>query len=137
MAAETENDDPDDPLERLFLDQEEVDRERLSEVLSGKIGIDRETGDPYFLGEFSDLSNKQKIIIYLLYRKAAVALGKLSDDEEGVQSKEISDVTGVKYNTVRGWLPKMDHLILKDDDKSGYHIPPHSLDEAMEVIADE
>ncbi|MFW5929195.1 MAG: hypothetical protein ACOCT0_02100, partial [Halobacteriota archaeon] len=99
MTSGQKDDQEEDPLEQLYLDKEEVNRERLSEVLQGKIGIDRETGEPYFLGGFGELNGKQKIVSYLLYRKAAVALSKLSDNEEGVESKRIADETGVNYKT--------------------------------------
>jgi len=121
------------PLEELYVDKDKIDQERLSEVLKDKIGIDQDTGDPYFFGKFEKLNKKRKIICYLLYRKAAVALNKISSEEEGVESREISNETGVNYQTVRSWLSKID-FIEKKDEKSGYHIPNYYLEKATEVL---
>ena len=128
--------DNEDPLKKLYLNTEEMDRERLADVLKGRIGIDEETGDPYFMGEFSKLNNKQKIVTYLLYRKAAVALNKIDGDKEGVKSQIISDEIGVKYDSVRSWLSKMDY-IEKNGDKEGYYIPGYAMNEAIEVLPDD
>ena len=124
------------PLETLYVDKDEINKERLTNALKGKIGMDRETGDPYFMGEYGKLSNKQKIIAYLLYRKALVSLKKITEDDEGVSSKMISEDTGSKYQTVRGWLAKMDY-VENDKKRGGYYVPNYAMEEAIEVIEDE
>lgn len=126
----------DNPLEQLYVDAEEVDREKLAEALRGIIGIDEDTGEPYFMGEFGKLNNKEKIVAYLLYRKAAVSLNKIDKSAEGQSSREIADETGVNYKTVTGWVSKLD-FVEKDDNRGGHYIPGYETDTAIEVIGDE
>lgn len=123
----------DDPLERLELDKNSIDREKLAEALEEYIGIDKETADPVFRAKYGSLSDKQKIVAYLLYRKAVVALGKEPEDEEGVESRQISDQTGVNYNTARGTLSREDY-IENDKENGGYLIPGYSMNDAIEVL---
>jgi len=122
-----------DPLEKLLFDKDKINRERLSELLEPFVGIDKESGEPIFRSNFSNLGERQKIVVYLLYRKAAVALGLLNKNEEGVKAKKLSESTGVNYNTARSLLSQ-ESCIEKDKNKGGYLVPGYSFDMASEVI---
>lgn len=125
-----------DPLERLLLDKNSINREKLTEALEDRIGIDQETAEPVFRAGWQNLSNKRNTTYYLLYRKAVAALGKVKDENEGMSSRDISDATGVNYDTLRSILSRADY-IEKDEGKGGYIIPGHSLERAIEVVEDE
>ena len=125
-----------DPLEGLYIDKKEIDRSRLTEVLLKFVGIDKETGDPHLRKPFYSLSAKEKVICFLLYRKAKMLLGRVSEENEGLSSKEISNLTGVKYNTVRGINSRVD-LIVKKKVKGGFIIPSVNIIPAMNLLSEE
>lgn len=122
-----------EPLEELYIDQDELNKERLAKSLKKYIRIDQESGNPQYRKPYHALSTREQIIAYLLYRKAAELLGQIESGKVGVGGKEIAEQTGVNYNTLRGQLSKMD-LIRKDKEKGGYLIPTVNLVPAMEEI---
>jgi hypothetical protein len=90
-----------DPLEELYVDSSEINKERLSEALSGILGIDKDTGRSVILSGFSDLNQSQKVYAYLLSRRVAHELDRIDEDELGVSSSEMEDDIGVPPGTIR------------------------------------
>lgn len=128
--------DDQDPLERLLLDKNSINREKLTEALEDRIGIDQDSAEPVYRAGWQNLSNKKKTAYFLLYRKAVVALGMEKEENEGMASREISDEIGVNYDTLRSILSRADY-IEKDGEKGGHIIPGHSLERAIEVVESE
>lgn len=122
-----------DPLEELYVDKEEFNRERLSQTLKRYIGIDKETGDPVFRGNWSELDNKRKIVTYLLYRRAAVALGKIDEDNIGILPKKLAEEIGLNHNTIRSYLSQLE-FAQNDKKRGGYFIPAYALEEALDTF---
>ena len=122
-----------DPLERLLLDKNSINREKLTEALEDRIGIDQDSAEPVYRAGWQNLSNKRKTTYFLLYRKAVVALGMEKEENEGMSSSKISEKTGVNYDTLRSILSRTDYMG-KDEEKGGYIIPGHSLERAIEVV---
>lgn len=125
-----------DPLEDLYVDKDSLDRERLSKILKKFVGIDKESGEPHFREPYHNLSNKDKLTAYLLYRRAAELLGQIDSEEVGVSSRELSEKSGVNYNTTRGVMSKLNH-VKKDKSKGGHYIPDVYISSAMKVFEDE
>lgn len=121
-----------DPLEGLYVDKDEIDRKRLSDALNGIIGIDRETSEPVFK-DFHDLSNKQKVIAYLLFRRSLLALGEIEESELGASPGDLVEVTGVPRGTVTSYKSTMQE-ISSSDEKGGYYIPHHAVNSAIEEL---
>lgn len=130
-----QEDEDQDPLKRLLLDKDSINREKLTDALHGYIGIDQDSAEPVFRAGFESLKDKQKVVAYLLYRKATVALGLEISEEEGVTSKKLADEVGVKYNTTRSILSR-ESYIESSDAKGGYLIPGYAMNEAIEVMPD-
>lgn len=125
----------DDPLKNLYVDKDEVDRMRLFYSLKNYIGIDKSTGDPVFLEKYYELKDENKIIIYLLYRKAAAALGELK--EIGMSIRDISKELNMEYTKVKDKINEIS-CIERDKNKGKYYIPGHNLESALKVLgADE
>jgi hypothetical protein len=87
-----------DPLEELLLDASKVDRARLARALNDILGIDAESGRVVLMPGFGRLSTRNKVLAYLLGRKAAMLLGRIA--EEVVDSKDVPRETGVPSGTV-------------------------------------
>lgn len=123
-----ENSSPDsDPLQQLYVDKNKINRKLLSEILVDYIGIDKDSLNPVFKSAYQDLKEKQKILVYLLYRRALVVLGHIQKEEVGQSPKKIAEATGINYNSVRGYLSQLSPLLEKREDKGGYYILPYSL----------
>lgn len=126
----------DDPLEELYVDKADINKERLSEALSGLIGIDRDSGEAVMLPGYSGLSQTQKIYAYLLYRRVAFELGHLEEDGLGVSGSELSDATGVPKGTIQRVCPESP-LIESDQSMGGYVIGEFAIAEAIDELEEE
>ena len=111
--------DRENPLDRLHIDAEAFDREALAEFLEDRIGIDQDTGEPRFLGQFDALGNEEQMTAYLLYRRAGEDLGHF--DSVGQSASEISDAIDIGSSSVSRYA---DELAFIDNapDKGGYFI---------------
>jgi hypothetical protein len=88
-----------DPLAELMIDATEVDRARIAAALKGRIAIDRATASAVPQPQFNDWDADQKILAYLLARKAAALLGVATD--EAAMPQVVTAHTGLPAGTVR------------------------------------
>lgn len=129
MDSEKEN-----PLEELYVDADDFDRERLKEALSGLIGIDRESGEPRFYEGFEELNTNEKFVSLLLYRKSLESLGKLGDDEVlGESSSYFAEYLPVDSSTIRNKVGEID-FVENDEGRGGYLVPAHDIQRAVKYI---
>jgi hypothetical protein len=120
-----------DPLEGLYMSGEDFDRERLFNTLSGIIGIDEESGEPVFLDSYFDLSNKERFVAQLLYRRAATSLGDL--DEEGTSASEYAEALDSSESAVQNYNSDL-QFVESDEERGGYVISAHSVGAAIQFL---
>jgi hypothetical protein len=120
-----------DPLDRLFIDDDEINRELLADVLDGLVQITRK-GHMLPRPKYKDLTTKQKIVVYILTCKALAAREMI--DSEAVGSTEVSQATDIPRGTVSPYLNQFedDGLVVNED--GGYYIPNHRLTKAKEFL---
>jgi len=125
-----------DELESLLVSGKEVDKKLVSEILEPYLRIDKETCEIRPLSSWSDLKANIKIILYLIARKAMVALG-LSLSEERASATEIMQKTGMKKGTVNPALRNLfeDRVIEQSEDRK-YYIPNHALEKVKAMISE-
>lgn len=123
-----------DPLEELYVEKDDFDRNRMYSALNGVIAIDRETGDPVFKG-FHELNAKEKLISYLLFRRSLLALDEIEEEDLGVTSSELEDEAGINAATVRSYNSQLSY-IKRSEDAGGYVIPNHAIGEAIDELSD-
>lgn len=118
-----------DPLKKLYLDQKSIDRELLAELLVDFVGIDQTSLEPIFKKAYYELREKDKILVYLLYKRALTALGRIKEENMGEMPKKISKETGVNYNSVRGYLSQLsrENMLGKRKLFGGYFILSSAL----------
>ena len=126
----------DDPLEDLYVDESEINKERLSEALQGIIGIDQETGEPAMLSGYPDLQQKEKVVAYLLSRRVALELDQIEEDELGLSGSQIAEETGVPQGTAEPYISE-NTFIVNESEKNGYYIPDYGISEAIDEIVEE
>lgn len=124
--------DDTDPLERVVVDKDEVNRERLADAIEGIMGVDEDSGEPVPLSGYHDLDNKPKFVARLLARRAAFALDFIDEDEVGDSSGGFAERMEPSESTIQnyGGLDFVDN----DDENGGYYIPGYSVDAAVEFL---
>jgi len=119
-----------DPLSDLLLDAVEVDRERLARVLRNILGIDTKSGQVVLKSGFSQLSARNKVLAYLMGKKAAVLLGKTEIEE--VSPIDIVQNTGIPSGTVNPKLRELKTIhLVSQTDASQYYIASHQMLQAL------
>lgn len=124
-----------DELEKLLVSGKEIDKKMVAEILEPFLKIDKETCDIRPLSSWSDLRAKTRILLYLIARKAMVALG-LPLAEERASATEIMQKTGMRKGTVNPALRSLledDRLLEQSEDKK-YYIPNHALERVKAII---
>lgn len=123
-----------DPLEKLVVRPEELNRDLLAGVLEKRLRIDAESGAIVPGQGWARLSPRRRILLYLLGRKAATALGILREGEPALP-KAVENGTGVKAGTVRRSLRELlDEGLLAQDAKRGYYVPPYALEQVSALV---
>ena len=131
-------DDEDDPLDDLYEDKNKIDRERLAGALKGIIGVDRESGDPIFHDGYHELSSKEQFVAQVLYRRAAVAMGELDEEEQGLSAAGAAKNLDVGDSTVRDYISDSDLKFVESNQKrGGYVLPGYALESAISFISSE
>jgi hypothetical protein len=111
-----------DPLSSLVVDGVEINKKLVAEVLAPYVLLDRSSGNPILLQAFHALKIEQKIVVYLLSRKAAISLG-LRSGPEPATPKEIAATTGLNYDSVKPALSQMNKKRMAQNQNGAYLIP--------------
>lgn len=111
----------DDPLKQLIVDTDELDKEKLTSLILGNLGVSK-NGEVIILPGFSSLTTKSKILSFLLAKKAAKVMS-LSKDESAT-IKEVSQRTGIPEGTVGRELSELRQQRFISSEQ-GYFIPDY------------
>lgn len=123
-----------DELENLLVDGRELDKKLVSELLSPYLRIDRETLDIRPQDTWDSLKAHIKILLYLLARKAMIALD-LNLPEESASATEIMHKTGLKKGTVNPALRQLfEDGAVKQTEKRRYLIPNYAIEKVKTII---
>ena len=124
-----------DELEKLLISGKEIDKKMVGEILEPFLRIDKDTCDIRPLSSWSDLKANIKILLYLIARKAMVALG-LPLSEERASATEIMQKTGMKKGTVNPALRNLfeDRVIEQSEDRK-YYVPNHAVEKVKVMIS--
>jgi hypothetical protein len=125
-------------LENLIVSGKELDQKLVAEVLAPYVRLDKETCKMRPLASWNTLRSRPKILLYLLSRKAMVALG-FELAQEGATAGEVIEDTGLKKGTVH---PALRALLLDDrfidQDKDGrYFIPNYAIERVKAMLSEE
>lgn len=126
----------DDPLADLYEDGTTFNRSRLANSLKGIIGIDEESGEPIYKKGYQKLSNKEKFVAQLAYRKAAVALDEIDENDIGISSGEAAKNMGVSKSTVQNYPGKLE-FVETERELGGYYLPNYGIEGAIDMLSSE
>lgn len=122
----------DNPL-RSLVGEEELNREKLLQILDPYLRFD-EDGNIVYRPTFEELSSKDRILLYLLARKALYDLGMAHG--EGSSPSSIAEEININGNTVRSALSRLKSRGLVKSgkaallsDSTSYQVPNSVLEE--------
>lgn len=124
-------------LEDLVVSGKELDKKLVAEVLSPYLRLDKDTRSVRPLVAWNELNANQKILLYLVARKAIVAL---SWDlvAEGATASEVIGETGLKKGTVHPALRILlkDRMIDQSKDRR-YSVPNYAVEQIKTMLSHE
>lgn len=125
-----------DELENLLISGKETDKKLIAEVLSPYLRIDKDTCDIRPSSAWGELRAYMKILLYLLARKAMIALG-LDLPEESASATEIMLNTGLKKGTVNPALRTLyEDRIVEQSKERRYYIPNHAIERVKAIVGE-
>ncbi len=122
-----------DSLSKLLVSKEEVNRELLAEVLSPYVKLSKDTSDVIYLPAFGKLTNAEKILVFLLAKKAAKSLG-LPVEREEASPTEISRLTGVNYDSVKPTVSSLAKKRVLQKAGDSYFVANHAIFNVKEML---
>lgn len=117
-----------DELESLVVSGKDIDRSLVAETLGPYIRLDRDACNIRPLDRWNDLKAQAKILLYLLSRKAMLALD-FGLPIEGATPGDVANDTGLRKGTVNPALRVLFSDRLIDQAKDGrYFVPNHAIE---------
>jgi len=123
-----------DPLEDLFINGDQINKELLRDVLSSLILIDKKTSKPVLQPLFYELNIKHKLIAYLLYRRILLLLSVIEAKQLGITGIEIEHEIGIKQGSLYPEFRSLNRIIGNSKEMGGYYILDHSLNAAILIL---
>ena len=129
------SDSEEDPLQRVVVDKEAINREQLAATIDGVLGVDGDSGELVPQSGYHELDNKSRFVARLLARRATVALDIIYEEEVGASSGDLAERMNPSSSTIQNY-GSLD-FVANDDDHGGYYIPSHSVGLAIEYLSDD
>lgn len=124
-------------LEDLVVSGGELDRRLVAEILAPYVQLEKDMCNIRPTDKWLLLSNDQKILIYLVARKAMVTLDDFDFNIEGALASEVISSTGVKSGSAHPSLRKMlgSRLIEQTRDKR-YFVPNYAVPQVKCMLSE-
>jgi len=121
-----------DPLERIIVDKDDINHDRLADALENVLSVDRETGDIVTREGYQDLDNNAKFVARLLARRAALEKDIIETSELGESASGFADRMGPTESTIKnyGSLDFVDN----DESHGGYYIKGYAIGQAINFL---
>lgn len=123
-------------LEDLVISGAELDKKLVAETLMPYLQLDQDSCDIRPTKEWKQLSQEQKILSYLLARKAMVAL-HFNIAEEAVKASEVIGATGLKSGTVYPALRNLlDDGVISQSKEGKYFVPNYAITQIKSMLSE-
>lgn len=122
-------------LEDLVVNGSEVDRELVGQILAPYLRLDKDTCNIRVTEKWEGLGNEEKIVLYLVAKKAMVALKFPVKSEEAPPAEVIKQTglpSGSVYPALRSLLQQ--RIIDQPGKRSGYLVPNHALEKVKSMF---
>jgi len=122
-------------LEELVVSGAELDKKLVAEILMPYLQLDQDSCDIRPTNEWKQLSQEQKILSYLLARKAMVAL-RFNIDGEPAKASEVIAGTGLKSGTVYPALRNLlENGIISQSKQGKYSVPNYAITQVKSMLS--
>jgi len=122
-------------LEDLVVSGEELDKKLAAEILVTYVRLDKDKRGIRPTEGWIGLSEEQKILVYLLARKAMLALN-FDLTAEGATAGEVVQDTGVKKGTAHPALRKLlGNRFLEQSEKGRYSVPNYAIPQIKSILS--
>lgn len=123
-------------LEDLIVSGEELDKKLVAEILAPYVQLDKDKCTIRPTEGWTRLSEGQKILVYLIARKAMVALS-FNLPIEGATASEVVQDTGVKKGTAHPVLRKLlGERLLEQFKDNRYIVPNYAIPQIRSMLAE-
>lgn len=124
-------------LSELVVDAKVLDEEKVTEILSRYVRYDSSNGEVRFTPMATQLSNKKKLLLFLVAESARELLGnEVLQATKTTNPTAIGKMLNMKGNTLRPLLKSLKESGLVVIEKEGYRVPNQALDVVKQVIFD-
>ena len=96
-----------DPLMELVADTQKINRDRLKEMLLGRVWLDIDTATVHLVPEEGNEKGSKEAVLLALLGQKALSLLKPEKVVDAMTPKVLEEVTGLKDNTVRPLLKRL------------------------------
>lgn len=126
-----------DELEALILSEKELDRESVADILLPYVRLDKDACNIRPLEAWLGLRTDLKILVYLLARKAMVALG-FDLEVEGATASEVAHDIDLKQSTVNLVLRKIrsEGTLIQAKDRR-YFVPNDAVETIKGMVSNQ
>jgi hypothetical protein len=114
-----------DPLDEIFVDSEDMDRELIANILRLYVQIGDEAGQLYPTDEYAELKAEAKVLIALVARRAMAERDVV--DSAVLSVSDLSSLSNVKEGTVKPNVRSLAEEGLIRDDDDGYSVAAPQL----------
>lgn len=122
-----------EPFENLYTDSAPYDKQRLANLLTEFVQVDRDSGEPVRQSRFHDLNPEAQTTALMLYRHVAVELGEIDETELAVEAMWFDRNSDTEEHEVLDYESDL-AFVDEQDDSMLYYIPPHRVDAAIEYL---
>ena len=121
-------------LDELVVSGSEIDRELIASVLKPFVRLNGDGKSVLLLPGWDRLKNDHKVLVFLVARKAMLALEWEVDD--AVSPKEVSRETGLPGGSVRPGLARLvDSRLAAQADGGRYLVPNWAMNQVKAILA--
>lgn len=124
-------------LDDLVVSGSDMDRELVGQILAPYLRLDKDTCNIRVTQKWDILGNEEKIILYLVARKAMAALN-FPIGNEGAAAVEVIKQTGLPSGSVYPALRNLlqQRIIDQPGKRRGYLVPNHALERVKTMFRD-
>lgn len=121
-------------LEALVVSGKEMDRKLVADMLEPYLRLDKDTCSIRPLESWYALKAYLKILLYLVARKAMMALD-FNLPLEAASAGDVANNTGLKTGTVNPALRGLlDDRVVNQDDEGRYFVPNHAIEKIKSML---
>lgn len=132
MSEISNTDETGDPLDKLIVDENEINRELLATILNGVVTIGKQSGQIIRQPAFDDLVSKQQVAVLLLAHRVRYERDLV--DSEWAAPAELAEQSGMASGTVRPKIRELTEDGIAEENDSTYRIPPHRFQQVQRLL---